>query len=507
MAPRSSIALPLVTLLGCADGCWREPSQSSPLVLGSFDDGFNYPFGSLHGHYVLHAAGLDGTVRLLMDGVPTPSHVDLAGNSLAFDLPGAMSEGPHEFTVVRGDGQDAGFTYYAAGAGIYTWAHSMAGGYLAECEGPFERDGGSRRVCAALADDGETPSRIQVDDFDANPLQPAQRTWRGSVPDVRQRSPSPIARIPNGRGEHDVMIIALSDWDDDSSLFIGVPADWAVGSVELRKVRSAGAVISAITSWTGPAARFVLWAMPVNGTVAGVPFADGGLADSDATGVSIGGIHPVCGITAIDLDGDGADELLATQCDAAGIAVLAGTPATEFTVRYTTLSAPLAGTEQQLRPSLADLDGDGRLDVAVQGDQGVDLLFNDGQLRFSAVRDLVTPSFRHQTVTAVSLDRPAKGYVILGLCRDGLAGACVFRVDGRDAFVREDWRMVTLGWPARVPMLAWDLDGDGFTDLLNGDGPVQTTSWWRRPDHEAEDGLFGPRAPTVTAVVDDGGAG
>ncbi|MEW5854312.1 MAG: hypothetical protein AB2A00_36395 [Myxococcota bacterium] len=347
---------------------------------------------------------------------------------------------------------------------------------------------------------------IFVDEFGGTPLAPSMLFWvaYSRIARGEEHLLDPLrvhletlttASFPNGA------LLEIVNNNLDASLYLGDVPTWTPGTATLTTLATVPGFVCGMAVCHDDDGAYVLGTRDP-----GEPwFArwddDAGVL-GELTPTTLSTAVSACGVTCADLDGDGTDEVVSTPRNIGGVAVLSGAPDVGFTALHETYGAAWSlFTPQQHRPSFEDLDGNGSLDVALTLGGGiVALLFNNGNLAFDLDLDGAIADGEYVfATTAGRLGRDRVPYVILSHGRTDWAQ--VWRVNPDRTLVREDW--ITEKWgpsSVRLPMLLWDVDGDGSLDVLSSDDG-DFVWYWRRPDREEEDGLPGPRMP----VILDGG--
>jgi hypothetical protein len=187
-------------------------------------------------------------------------------------------------------------------------------------------------------------------------------------------------------------------------------------------------------------------------------------------------------LVAGDLDGDGDDDVVTTEArdvprpDGERIGRTFATVAlNDGTGHFATAGAPLDiafdGDFGALSPVLADLDGDGNLDLAVGGVGSMTTLLGDGVGGFGPPRRSVLPNTRTiDQLVAADIDQDGLPDLVgFNAVLDPTAGVVAFS-DGTGGLedvhiVGSGTRIGNDGTPAREVEVT-DLEGDGDSDLL-----------------------------------------
>jgi hypothetical protein len=227
-------------------------------------------------------------------------------------------------------------------------------------------------------------------------------------------------------------------------------------------------------------------------------FSDG----SKAQDVRFDGFAPSTGIASLDIDGDGALDLVVTRGNNRGLTVLSNDGSGVFASSYA------LGTRSLNSPVAWDVDADGDLDVVavatdtmyISTNSQLALYINDGtKLSLERLVPLPTRAYGLQIVNVSGDARPE-----LLLQSEGLAGhVIVFEqqdfasvTQSQDIFASGDSDS-TLWWQAG------DLDGDGKNDLVlvEDQNTPDTEHVWISHN---ENGTLGAAQPIATLPKDGG---
>jgi hypothetical protein len=166
------------------------------------------------------------------------------------------------------------------------------------------------------------------------------------------------------------------------------------------------------------------------------------------------------GVALVDVDVDGRLDLLQAQSEQNVVVVLLGDGAGGFTPAP---GSPYRAGEHPYRVLVADLDGDGKLDLATPNAIGQDLtiFLGRGRGEFSPPRAPIALEGRALALAGGDVD--ADGHVDLVVNYDDVDALDVWRGDGTGSFRRSR----TLAAPGRVyGQSVVDLDGDGIEDVV-----------------------------------------
>jgi hypothetical protein len=159
-----------------------------------------------------------------------------------------------------------------------------------------------------------------------------------------------------------------------------------------------------------------------------------------------------------ELNGDGVNDLVVSSF-VSGLAVRLSDGQGSFASPVTLLPVPTAGV------ALADLNRDGRVDVAAVTESGLQVLTGAGNGTFAAAVTYPLPDQSSITVTAADLDNDADLDLIVD-STDGQQLLQVFRNDGSGAFAAAV-NVPTAIADSVFPVVA-DLNRDGIPDIAVG---------------------------------------
>jgi hypothetical protein len=185
------------------------------------------------------------------------------------------------------------------------------------------------------------------------------------------------------------------------------------------------------------------------------------------------GDYPVRGyprfITPIDADGDGRLDLAVTCQTADAVVVLRTRPRVNGTDPVFDRAPNVAAGSHPRSAVLADLDGDGKLDLAVanQADSTVSILLNDGAGSFPLPRTVGVPAAGPESIVAGDFNRD--GHVDLAVSAPLATPKGIMVLLG-SATTPGDFTLqgtIGVGSPTSTPdaLAVGDFDGDGILDL------------------------------------------
>lgn len=542
---------------GCApEAC--DATRPLPDFAASFRG--MYPVASLHGRQSVYIRGMAPPVAVEVDGQSAGEvtvTTDADGSVQWFIPPASLTAGYHEVRFLRGaDGATASDATFFHAEGIYGWGNkyfTLEDDFVTRCSERYPTEDGNRHVCVGLpweAGTGERGGRIVVNEIRRDPQNPVLLHWSAAVAGFASFGFSDVAIDP-GDANMPPSFVAFSTWDGGvPGLFVwdewerhpamlvgGQPTLWSPGEVVLTQLGQFSTpdelgtdeVIQrppcGIALWRGPQGVFLVISTQSNerlvaGTWDGRAMSLGPLRKVP---LNSSGIEACAGITARDLvdDGTGTDELVLMPLTLVGMTVLHGNPIDGF-ARWPGMPL-LEVAASQTRPSIIDLDLDGRLDLLATTGLGtlaapvgfgtVDILLQralpDGGIQWEHRPEVIPRTAVSGPVTAFRAHpQDEHAWVILGECalRRAEGINCAFKVDP-DLTATPAGYIIGGGFIGGIiiendPVFPYDADGDGFTDLVESQAEPRAM-FWRRPDHEAEDGLYGPREPERLVV--DGG--
>jgi hypothetical protein len=231
------------------------------------------------------------------------------------------------------------------------------------------------------------------------------------------------------------------------------------------------------------------------------PAPGGGLESTIAVGVA----GPPGSLGLKDLDGDGADELIAAQEGADGVTIVRrhgnNVPAAS-PLAFRTRSHSLAGfgNFEPHMPFLADLDGDGRLDLAtMNGEYRVMALRNqgDGTQGNETIYDLRDAD---ELVAIAPADLDGDGHIDIAAVDESTDFLLVLTNRGDGTFVQTSQSARTDERPYFV--VAADLDGDGDLDVATANEQAASIGVFRnRGGASLEDQVSLPVGPNPMGLV------
>ncbi|WP_053202647.1 FG-GAP-like repeat-containing protein [Jiangella muralis] len=334
-----------------------------------------------------------------------------------------------------------------AGRGEYVYLGGLQSATAADLDG----DG---RAEVVFVDAAGPRSRLRVLDGAGHEV------WSHVFADL----PAPTFAGPNG-----VYLWTFGDFTGDGHLDVYVGANKAGYNTEVSRILDGrdGALLATRDNdgpghaggqfgpWVGPPAAADLDGDGVDNAlflaadllydVNGTDFADPGIVQGH-----VGLYHtPIL----VDVDGDGALEVvLAAGFDYLDVVTFASAPAGSTLWRVDTVPGAHLGRQ----PGIADVDGDGRLELGV--------LLNDGSFE---CRDAATGALRW------TFDVGAAGSAVttLDVDRDGRPEFVVGTVDGRVVCLTADGDLPRVKWTVQLghklgDVIAADVDGDGRSELL-----------------------------------------
>ncbi|MBM3785957.1 MAG: VCBS repeat-containing protein, partial [Acidobacteria bacterium] len=171
-------------------------------------------------------------------------------------------------------------------------------------------------------------------------------------------------------------------------------------------------------------------------------------------------------------------------------------------------AAPLSpAADRTYSAALADLDGDGDLDIAVSNDKPDKKLiyFNDGRGNYRFMSTFGDPAWSTRYITVADLNGDRRPDILVAN-RSGTAAAPrpsqICLNDGKGAFPA----CRPLATESATIIVASDLDGDGFVDLLipHRDGGQSLVFWNDGKANFGRPAAFGPaQSDTRAAAVAD----
>lgn len=442
--------------------------------------------GSVAGLARLDSIAVDGVETVRLQQEPSDSYRELFYFSAEYTTP--PLPGFRQLRARGGGGELTG-TAPLTDAGYFLWTleATPTGRLWGTCAGWIPSIDGMRRICA-----GDT---IAVEHYVQDPQEPLMTGWT-VLPQGFWSSDDlpPSIGLSEPASGQDVTAIIFSPAEDLSQTLIWTvkPGHWWPGVAGPSRVGSVPETpMTGADVWHGNGAEYLLvsdgaqlWAHSWNPRTQAI-----------GEGTAMLAAHYMVGVLAADLDRDGADEMVITA--SGSMTVFKGDPQGGFTqAAKTTGFGDCALTQRQWRPTVEDLDGDGTLDVvATRAGGGIDIIYTNPDGTFAERPNALRPECarvngRVTYATAARLDKDRRPYVVAGM---GYLRPLFYRVLSRDNYVAENWRAIRLIIHANTsPYDARDVDGDGCLDLLTTGGGGALLLW-RRPAHEAEDGLFGPR--------------
>ncbi|MBI5496963.1 MAG: VCBS repeat-containing protein [Deltaproteobacteria bacterium] len=455
-----------------------------------------YPDLATNGVLRVGIGGVERIDGITLDGIPlpldelerTPGYVNAYVYRL--QLSGQFAPGMHTLRAF-GDGEitwpiplfDAGFPRWSTNdSGFATlWG---------DCLGWFPAVDGVRRVCVDQI-------YIRVEHFVRDPAAPVFTFWAASHNEVYTWNiflPGLAMSRPNAGSDAVLVMIFNGETEGTTQIAAAHPGRWWPGESDVHAVATIPRFTGGGTVWHHGDREYLVLASP--DLVTAHPWNPEALTvEQEGTRVPTG-LGAVWTAVGVDLDQDGKDELVVSKEN--GLDIVRGAPETGWeVVAAVSGEGTCAFTPRQWRPSMADLDGDGMLDVAcTRYGGGIDVIYTNADGTFDVRPNLLDPGCETAVDTGLSsataglLDKDRKPYVMAAL-GEGEFGV-FFRMTGRGTFVREDFRAPLqrlTSWGSNDDL--YDVDGDGCADFVQG--MRSRISPWRRPAYEAEDGLFGPR--------------
>ncbi len=174
-----------------------------------------------------------------------------------------------------------------------------------------------------------------------------------------------------------------------------------------------------------------------------------------------------------DLDGDGLPDLwLGVETDADPQSGLNRLWRNAGQMQFAALAPPTVRRETTLAVAMADVDGDGDLDLLSGGFQGPRMMINEGEFAFTDAGERLGLEDSPIVLAMLAEDLDGDDDVDLLLATHG-SGLILLRNDGRGIFRDATADALPAGNPDQISALALgDLDGDDDLDLvLGGPGP------------------------------------
>ena len=190
---------------------------------------------------------------------------------------------------------------------------------------------------------------------------------------------------------------------------------------------------------------------------ASVLYGDGFGGLSQPLGKLAGGDFAV-GIAVGDVDGDGQDDLVVTNNEAAQVNVLLATDVRDFALPMTTPAG--LGT---VKPALGDLDGDGILDAIVTSDESPEARILRGRGDGTFDPPFVMGAELNAPWDVQIFDLDGDGDLDFGVTDSGASVVALWRNDGPTGLVRLPDVGVGL---TPVSITPADLDGNGTMDII-----------------------------------------
>jgi len=190
-------------------------------------------------------------------------------------------------------------------------------------------------------------------------------------------------------------------------------------------------------------------------------------------------VDKVTSICAGDLDGDGDDDLLATLQDLDAIAWFENV---DGLGNYGPPRLVTSATDHPRSGVVADLDGDGDLDVMASSFNDFDIAWyenTDGAGTFGPKRVVATFGIYPLGTQAADLDGDGDMDVLAALAY-GDATAWFENTDGAGTFGPQQTITTEVDFPFQV--LAADLDGDGDLDTLSASSSDDRLAWYENAD-------------------------
>jgi hypothetical protein len=161
-------------------------------------------------------------------------------------------------------------------------------------------------------------------------------------------------------------------------------------------------------------------------------------------------------------------------------------------------------------PGVADLDGDGRLEIVYQSYDSLYVLEPDGSAVAGWPKTLSNANFSYQSPAFEDLDGDGKLEIVVG-AHGNKSGCYVFRLDGS---TYPGWPQMVGTWTYCPPTVA-DLENDGNLEVLLGRagvvGGASNAFWAWRTDGQVKPGFpyvapgGGSESPLTVADLDDDG--